>query len=138
MIALPDVNVLVAAHDAEHVHHEPALAWLGNCAGFATTPLTEAGFVRILMLPMLSAATFAQAVAALRQLRAVAAWSSWPDDVTFVEPRVNMTGLLGAQQVTDFHLLNLAARRGGRLVTFDARLRGSVASGDRDLVEVLV
>jgi len=137
VISLPDVNVLVAAHDAEHVHHQPALAWLEQCEAFATTPMTEAGFVRVLMLPMVSAVTFKQAVAALRQLRNVAAWSFWPDDVTFVESRVETAGILGSKQVTDFHLIDLAARHGGRLVTFDAKLRGSLASRDRDLVEVL-
>ena len=52
MIALPDVNVLIALAWPNHVHHHPARparSWFAanRSTGWATCPLTEAGFVRI-------------------------------------------------------------------------------------------
>ena len=49
MIALFDVNVLVALFDAAHVHHAPAQAWLKRhrSRGWATCPITQNGCVRV-------------------------------------------------------------------------------------------
>jgi predicted nucleic acid-binding protein len=48
--ALFDVNVLIALFDPAHVHHESAHAWwkANQSSGWATCPLTENGFVRVL------------------------------------------------------------------------------------------
>lgn len=53
MVALLDVNVLVALFDPAHVHHDAAHAWFGeHCAqGWATCALTENGLVRVLSNP---------------------------------------------------------------------------------------
>jgi predicted nucleic acid-binding protein len=53
VIALLDVNVLVALFDPSHVHHEAAHAWFGlnRKARWATCALTENAFVRILSNP---------------------------------------------------------------------------------------
>src|SRR5713226_6496670 len=50
VIALLDVNVLVALFDPAHVHHEAAHAWFGanRKNRWATCALTENGFVRVL------------------------------------------------------------------------------------------
>ena len=47
-IQLPDVNVLIALHDATHQGHERAHQWFTNEGrlGWATCPLTENGFIR--------------------------------------------------------------------------------------------
>ena len=42
---------------------------------------------------------------------------------------VDLTALAGHQQVTDAYLLALAAHHGGRLVTFDQRVRTELARG---------
>ena len=49
MITLPDVNVLIALAWPNHVHHDPARSWFAANlnTGWATCPLTEAGFVRL-------------------------------------------------------------------------------------------
>ena len=44
---LPDVNVLVALVHPGHTHHEHAVEWLQRTAGFATTPITESGLLRL-------------------------------------------------------------------------------------------
>lgn len=49
MIALLDVNLLVALAWPKHVHHVPALRWFRahRDDGWATCPLTQTGFVRV-------------------------------------------------------------------------------------------
>jgi predicted nucleic acid-binding protein len=50
VIALLDVNVLVALFDPAHLHHEGAHAWFGRNRSrrWATCPLTENALVRVL------------------------------------------------------------------------------------------
>ena len=45
MIALPDVNTLIALAWPNHVHHDAARSWFvaNRAAGWATCALTEAG-----------------------------------------------------------------------------------------------
>ena len=49
MRALLDVNVLLALFDANHIHHQLARDWLVAHAdeGWASTPITENGFVTL-------------------------------------------------------------------------------------------
>ena len=49
MRALFDVNVLIALHDSDHVHHHVASAWLQESGGhgWASCPLTQNGCLRI-------------------------------------------------------------------------------------------
>ena len=52
-VALLDVNVLVALFDPDHVHHEAAHDWFANegTGGWATCPVTENGFIRVITNP---------------------------------------------------------------------------------------
>ena len=64
----------------------------------------------------------------------------WPDDLSL---RVSLDDqiadrLQGHHQLTDFHPAALAAHRGGRLVTFDGRLRRSLAGTHLGPAVVLV
>lgn len=124
MTDLPDVNVLVALAWPNHVHHAPARAWLAAAAerGWATTPLTETGFVRVSANPRAvpHAATPQTALDVLARLCAVGRHEFWPDDHRLLAERI--PGLATYRQVSDAHLLGLAGRRGGRLVTFDRGL----------------
>ena len=49
-VALLDVNVLVALFNPVHVHQELAHDWFADhrASGWATCPLTENGFLRVL------------------------------------------------------------------------------------------
>jgi predicted nucleic acid-binding protein len=51
-VELPDVNVLIALFDPAHIHHEPAHTWFAVACedGWATCPLTENGFLRVVSL----------------------------------------------------------------------------------------
>lgn len=122
-----DVNVLTALAWPNHVHHTRAVAWFARSReeGWATCPLTEAGFVRVSsntrVIP--DARTPDQAIDLLRQLRSLGRHSFWTDDVSPTDADAHAFGrVLGHRQVTDAHLLTLALRRAGRLATFDRGL----------------
>ena len=53
MRALLDVNVLIALHDSNHIHHAEAARWLQTHAeqGWASCPLTQNGYLRIMGQP---------------------------------------------------------------------------------------
>lgn len=137
---LPDVNVLVALVLSTHVHHRAAHAALRRHAGaWMTTPLTEAALVRLLLNPRVTGTTFgaADVMAVLSGLRQDPRWRWLPDSSTLGDPVVDVTVLTGHQQVTDLHLVNLAATSGALLVTFDAGIPASLAPADRAHVAVL-
>ena len=53
MRALLDINVLIALLDASHQHHEAARDWMirNIREGWASCPITQNGFIRILSQP---------------------------------------------------------------------------------------
>jgi toxin-antitoxin system PIN domain toxin len=85
-------------------------------------PATQAGFVRVLSNPSFSpdALTPREAFAHLARIVGVAGHVFWPDDTSLVGSRfLAEDRLVGYRQVTDAHLLAIALRHGGALVTFD-------------------
>src|SRR5208283_2090850 len=72
MVALLDVNVLIALFDPAHVHHEAAHRWFGVNRKYrwATCPLTKNAFVRVLSNPAYpgQATTIEDALVRLRTL----------------------------------------------------------------------
>lgn len=134
MVGLLDVNVLVALAWPNHVHHEAAHEWFAAeaCRGWATCPLTETAFVRVSSNPkaVRSAVTPHEALLLLRRMVALPHHRFWEDDTSLARSRfVAAERLQGYRQVTDAHLLALTLRREGRLVTFDAALRGVLPPG---------
>jgi toxin-antitoxin system PIN domain toxin len=132
--ALLDVSVLIPLFDPAHVHHRRARGWWGKGEEWATCPLTQNGFVRIISQPGYpSPVSTAEAASELRKLVAVSGHEFWPDDVSIADPQVfDHTRILGPNQITDLYLLALAVKREGRLVTFDrgipiAAVRGAEA-----------
>ncbi|MBD8057956.1 PIN domain-containing protein [Cellulomonas sp. JH27-2] len=135
---LLDANVLIALTNAGHVHHGAAHRWFATISAWATTPLTETAFVRLTCNPAVVGQDVAPttAIGALSALRAQPGHRWLPDDTTLAAPAVTLT-LGGYRQVTDFHLVNLAASTGAVLATFDARLPAALTPGDRRHVQVL-
>ncbi|MDT8367641.1 MAG: hypothetical protein RQ745_00420 [Longimicrobiales bacterium] len=124
MIRLLDVNVLMALAWPNHIHHRVAHRWFERIAGegWATTPVTESGFVRVSsnarVLP--EAARPVDALELLRRMRGVPGHTFWPDDVELSADETGLTGrIVGHRQVTDAHLVLLAHTRGGRVATFE-------------------
>ncbi len=124
MVALLDLNVLIALAWPNHVHHRVALRWFqeNQALGWATCPVTQSGFVRISanrrVIP--DAASPQEAVLLLRRITALAHHVFWADDVSLVDSEFFAPEKIqGYRQVTDAHLLALALRRGGRVATLD-------------------
>lgn len=130
---LPDVNVLVALLHPDHVHHTAARAWFAAANRFATTPITEAGLLRLALNPAV-AGLRVEATAALESLRSLRRHPRavfLPDASTLAEPVVGVVGLVGFRQVTDLHLVNLAAANSASFVTFDTRIRPVLLPADQ-------
>jgi toxin-antitoxin system PIN domain toxin len=126
--ALLDINILTALLWPAHEHHDVAHAWFARRADarWATCPLTQLGFVRIVSNPAFSrdALSSAEALALLAGNVAHPGHEFWADSlqvrtaVKRMEPR-----LQGYKQLTDAYLLAVAHRRRGVLATFDRGLR---------------
>ncbi|MDP6580871.1 MAG: VapC toxin family PIN domain ribonuclease [Vicinamibacterales bacterium] len=122
--ALLDVNILVALFDPDHVHHDLAHDWFADNRrhGWATCPVTENGFVRVLSNPAFGSAV-ARAPELFGRLGKFCRGKDhqfWPDAVTLRdETRFRQTMLSGHRQLTDIYLLGLARAQSGRLATFD-------------------
>lgn len=126
MRALLDVNVLVAALDAGHVHHSRVRAWLvaEGGAGWASSPLTQNGCVRVMSLPAYpSPLRPSEVIERLREATTSPSHAFWADEISVLDPStIRGDRVLGPRQVTDLYLLALAVRRGGRFVTLDGRI----------------
>lgn len=125
-VGLPDVNVLVAAAWPNHVGHAAARAWFAaHGTAWATTPVTESGFVRVssnrAALP--TSTTPRLAIEMLHRLCDLPGHAFWEDSVRAVTGATSLAERLrGHRQVTDAHLLALCAAHRGHLVTFDAAM----------------
>ena len=135
---LPDVNVLVALHIKGHPHRHLAQAWFDQATGIATTPMTQAGLLRMLLNPTINAHPDpTSARQALSALLAAPGVVLWPDDTRNVADTPFMYALTGHGQVTDLHLLALAASHDAKLVTLDTRIEASLRPKDRRHLRVL-
>ena len=144
MVALLDVNVLVALPWPSHPHHTPAHAWFARrrVGGWATCAITESGLLRVSsnQRAIADAVSPMDAAEVLRAMTTRAGHTFRPDDVRLLDqPAPTLARLSGHQQVTDAHLSGLAARHGGVLATFDTRLRHAAMPGARiDVISPLV
>lgn len=136
---LPDVNVLLALVQVDHVGHALASAWFDGVDAFVTTPLTEMGLVRLTLNPRVMGQRVAQsiALASLRSLRDHPRARFLADDASLGTSSLDLRGLQGHRQVTDFHLVDLVARHDLTLVTFDRSLPSALLSADRKRVRLL-
>ena len=121
--------------DPQHIRHAEATNWLltNEAAGWATCPLTENGCLRVMTNPRYSAPQAGPLV--LGRLDATKRNGNhefWPDDVSITDAAAfDWNRLQGHQQVTDIYLLALTVAHGGRLVTFDQRIRPEAVRGCR-------
>jgi len=121
--ALLDVNLLIALLQPDHVHHESAHRWwsANRSEGWASCPLTQNGFVRIVSQPRYpKPMSTASALDVLAEQIIDTDHAFWPDDISLLDPgKFDFDHILGPKQLTDIYLLALAIENGGRLATFD-------------------
>ena len=126
-----------------HAEHEGAARWFQRhrSSGWASCPLTQSGFVRIVSNPAFSrdAVTPREASDLLAVNTASGDHVFWSDDVPFGEATAFAGArLVGHQQVTDAYLLGLAIRRGGVLVTLDKGIAALTAQKSSERKALLV
>jgi toxin-antitoxin system PIN domain toxin len=125
LIALPDVNVLLALVWSNHPHHDAAHEWFGREAssGWATCLLTQTAFLRLSLNPQVVGVAI-DCVTVVQLLGGIAAHPQH----RFLDaaPALNTTSfdeliprIVGYRQVSDATLLHLARCHSVKLVTFD-------------------
>ena len=141
--ALLDVNVLIALLWPAHEHYDAAHDWFAARrprSKWATCPLTQMAFVRIVSNPAFSpdALAPAEAMAVLERNLEHPMHEFWPDAIGLVEATgAVLPRLQGYRQITDAYLLGLALWRHGALASFDRGVR-TLATGERAAVLEIV
>jgi len=142
MTRLLDVNVLIALTWPNHVHHDAAKSWFTEVRtnGWATCPLTEAGFVRVSCNPsaVKQATTPADAIRLLEKLGELESHSFWPMDRSIADlPPGILRRIQGYRQISDAVLLALAIQHGGQLATFDSGFSSLLAREELSAVHII-
>jgi toxin-antitoxin system PIN domain toxin len=134
VIHLLDVSLLIALLDQNHVHHEVARRWFGRVGkhGWATCPITENGFLRIL-----SSASYPIAFESpdsvfglLREFCLQKGHHFWPDDFSLLDVSEDFSSeSISSRDITDFYLLALAVRNKGKFATLDGHVPADLIAG---------
>ncbi len=137
---LPDVNILIALVDANHVHREVALSWHASMDGveMLTCPITENAVVRIVSNPKYPNGPFLphEVCGALRLLKQIGKWTFVPDDQSILDETLFVDEKLNyPNQLTDIYLAGLCHRHQAQLATMDRKLAVTAVRGIKpDLV----
>jgi toxin-antitoxin system PIN domain toxin len=135
MRALLDVNVLIALHDSDHVHHTRAAEWFDtqHQQGWASSPLTQNGCLRIMSQSAYSNPQPLAMLVHMLQNSTAAPWHAlWADDISILDASVfRHANIHSAKQLTDLYLLGLAVKHDGCLASFDQRIPLSAVHGAR-------
>ena len=136
------MNALIALLDANHHSHDDVSAWFKENIqqGWASCPLTQNGYLRIISQPSYSRPR--RLAEACEQL--LAATSSQhhqfiADDVSLLDDTlVRFRDLSGHRQLTDVYLLALAVAHDARLVTLDTHITlGAVRAASESRLVVI-
>ena len=134
---LLDVNMLIALCDSMHVHHHAASQWFKRESkmGWATCPMTENGFVRVMgqnAYPN-GPQTPSGALKILKHLLSLPGHQFWNDNLSVTDdPIFGTLNNIGPKQITDIYLLGLAVSHQGRLVTLDQKIHTTLTSTFKD------
>jgi uncharacterized protein len=144
-IALLDVNALLALLWENHVFHTRIARWFAKAEddGWATCPITEQGFVRIVSNPayMNPAPGIRSALELIQKTTGGSkVHHFWADELPLSKLSASIRQRLqGPKQITDAYLLTLAIHHKGKLVTFDRRMLALAPEGseERSALELL-
>lgn len=123
MIYLLDVNALISLGISSHVFHARVARWVDSLrsvsgVSFATTPITELGFVRILSQPIPYGLSISESKDLFERVK-----STCPVPFTFIADGDAIAKLPDwvklSKQTTDGHLAVLAKANGAILATLD-------------------
>lgn len=117
MSHLLDVNFLIACGWQSHADHVRANQWLRTARSFATSSISEMGFLRVSLSPAFGA-RFEDAIAALEEIVRMRAHRFVRDGTR----PVSLPTVATSKDVTDAHLVHLARRNRLKLATFDVAL----------------
>ena len=135
MRALLDVNVLIALHDQDHVHHARAASWFAqnSAHGWASCPLSQNGCLRIMAQPTYPGVQPLPVLTAMLQCSVASTFHAlWHDDISLLDDTVFNHGWIhNHKQLTDVYLLALAFKNRGCMVTFDQRIALQAVQGAR-------
>lgn len=132
--ALLDVNLIVAMSWPQHIHHSRAREWFDSWTDdWATCSITELGLLRLSMNASVVGVdvTLSGALDVLSRLRALPGHRFLDDGTTLTDPGISLAGVSGFRQVTDVHLVALAAAHGGVLATLDAHIPEALERTER-------
>ena len=140
---LLDINVLVALFDAAHLHHESAHRWFAATgkASWATCPVTQNGFIRVVSNPVYVtvAASPSEATRRLRIFCGEPGHTFWSTAVSLTDSTLfDMSQLSGHRQITDLYLAGLAVHHGGKLATLDTKIPvAALVGATSDITEII-
>jgi predicted nucleic acid-binding protein len=114
---LLDVNFLVACGWQSHADHVRANRWLSRAQSFATSSVSEMGFLRVSLSPAFGA-RFEDAIVALEAILRMRGHRFVRDGTR----AGSLPSVTSSKDVTDAHLIHLARRYRLKLATFDVAL----------------
>ncbi len=129
---LLDVNALIALVDPNHVHHSVVADWFveQQVDGWATCPITENGFIRI--LGHINYPDGPKSTSATRELLAALCLQPghqfWPDSIS-LRNSGQFSELPISKNITDYYLLASAVANKAQLATLDKRIDPSAIKG---------
>ena len=137
---LLDINLLLALTDPMHVHHEAAHRWFSEKDRriWATCPITENGFIRIVSHPNYPnrPGDVPAVLEILSLLCKAPCHLFWAEDLSLLQV-LKSDAVISHAQITDAYLLGLAAHKKGKLATLDQRIPADIVAGGRDAIEVI-
>ena len=143
-VALLDVNVLLGMLWRKHDFHASAMEWFlrNRESGWATCPLTQTGFVRVISNP--NSYQFGPTVEeAIELLNSSIAASSdhhfWHHGLPLERWSHGLRSRIqGHKQITDAYLLALALHHKGQFVTFDRRMLQLAPNGSPERAALVI
>ena len=123
-VFLLDANVLIALAWPDHVFHRRVMSWFARNSrqGWATCPITQSAFIRILSSPAFSPKALSprNALTALEMNVKLSGHRFWADEISMTDVFQQVGDrIVGHRQITDAYLLALAEHHHGRLATMD-------------------